>query len=185
MRFSYKGKKEKVFAPTIYAYLSSRGQCAHWNRNVRIFRYCTSLRCEDKRFVWHVTCNSIQCDICIPLRCKINARAFKKSTEPKILERYRIPHVSFVEDRSSFPRVFLKTSLLRRSVFQSTLGKDFPIFHSEPWRILYMWRCGHPSYFEYSTKTTAHSAARFSPSLSCASFPSTSSNLDNPRYCAG
>ena len=31
-----------------------------------------------------------------------------------------------------FPHVFLKTSLLRRSVFQSTLGKDFPILHSEP-----------------------------------------------------
>ena len=37
-----------------------------------------------------------------------------------------------------FPHVFLKTSLLRRSVFQSTLGKDFPILHLEPWRILYI-----------------------------------------------
>ena len=47
-------------------------------------------------------------------------------------ERYRIHHVYLVKIGKSFPRVFLKTSLLQRSVFQSTIGKDFPILHSEP-----------------------------------------------------
>ena len=51
--------------------------------------------------------------------------------------------VFFMEYRKYLPRVFVKISLFRRSVFRHALGKDFPVFRSLPRRnlfILCMWK---------------------------------------------
>ena len=97
-------------------------------QSVKINRNAVLASFDIESLNYKLSCTRLRCKISTCTFCQdsIRASVIKKNKYLKInlnKERYRIHHVYLVKVGKTFPHVLLKTSLLRRLVFQSTLGK--------------------------------------------------------------